>query len=57
MKAQEPRGPYGGVFEYKYVYRDLELGRLHCWGLLFWDKVMVFVAHHDPDDQIAPEGV
>jgi hypothetical protein len=57
VKAQEPRGAYGGVFEYKYVARDLQPGRLHCWGMLLWDKMMIFVAHHDPDDRPAPEAV
>jgi hypothetical protein len=48
VKSQEPKGSYGGVFEYKYVARDIDPGRLHCWGMLLWDKIMVFVAHHHP---------
>ena len=48
VKAHSPRGSYGGVFEYKYLVGDAEPGRLHCWGMLLWDKVMIFVAHHDP---------
>ena len=48
VKAQSPRGSYGGVFEYKYLVGDAGPGRLHCWGMLLWDKVMIFVAHHDP---------
>jgi len=47
VKAQPPRGSYGGVFEYKYLEGDAEPGRLHCWGMLLWDNVMIFVAHHD----------
>ena len=48
VKAQDPRGSYGGVFEYKYVLVSLEDKKLHCWGMIIWDKIMVFIAHHDP---------
>ena len=50
VKGQEARGSYGGVFEYKYLVRNIsEHGdRLHCWGMLLWDKIMIFVAHHHP---------
>ena len=50
VKGQESRGSYGGVFEYKYLVRDIsERGdRLHCWGMLLWDKIMIFVAHPHP---------
>jgi hypothetical protein len=56
VKAQDPRGSYGGIFEYKYLARDIEPGRLHCWGMLFWNKIMVFVAHHDPSIEGAQGG-
>lgn len=50
VKAQEPRGSYGGVFEYKYFLDHADGKKLHLWGMLLWDKIMVFVAHHDPDE-------
>jgi hypothetical protein len=56
VKAQEPRGAYGGVFEYKYLV-PVEPGRLHCWGMLVWDRMMIFVAHHDPGDYPAPQAI
>ena len=48
VKAQEPRGSYGGVFEYKYFVGDVDGKKLHVWGMILWDKIMIFVAHHDP---------
>lgn len=55
VKAQDPRGSYGGVFEYKYLLGHAAQGqKLHLWGMLLWDKIMVFVAHHDPEEQIRP---
>ena len=49
VKAQEPRGSYGGVFEYKYFVRDVNGNKLHVWGMILWDKIMIFIAHHDPE--------
>jgi hypothetical protein len=48
VKAQPSRGVYGGAFDYKYLVGKAEQGPLHCWGMLLWDKMMVFVAHHQP---------
>lgn len=48
VKAQPPRGAYGGVFEYKYFVGRFDDKTLHAWGMLLWDKIMIFVAHHDP---------
>ena len=49
VTAQEPRGAYGGVFEYKYFVRDVSGNKLHVWGMILWDKIMIFIAHHDPE--------
>ena len=49
VKSQPPCGSYGGVFEYKYFVATIDDKTLHSWGMLLWDKIMVFVAHHDPD--------
>jgi hypothetical protein len=48
VKAQASRGSYPGVFDYKYL--DLRAGaaQLHAWGMLLWDQMMVFIAHHPP---------
>jgi hypothetical protein len=48
VKAQSGRGAYPGVFDYKYLYAEDGAGSLRLWGMLFWDRIMVFVAHHDP---------
>ena len=58
VKAQDPRGSYGGVFEYKYLLGDADGKKLHVWGMLVWDKIMIFIAHHDPQDsEIQEEAV
>lgn len=57
VKAQTPRGSYGGVFEYKYLYGAADQGSLHCWGMLLWDRIMVFVGHQDPDQNIRVKAV
>ena len=49
VKAQEPRGAYGGVFEYKYFVRDVSGNKLHVWGMILWDKIMIFIAHRDSE--------
>lgn len=48
VKAQPGKGVYAGVFDYKYLDVAIEDLRLHAWGLLLWDQVMIFVAHHHP---------
>lgn len=57
VKGQAARGSYGGVFEYKYLYGAADEGPMHCWGMLLWDRVMIFVGHHDPDYQNSVEAV
>lgn len=48
VKAQTAKGSYGGVFEYKYLVSDIDGEKLHTWGMLVWDRLMFFVAHHEP---------
>jgi hypothetical protein len=48
VKAQDPKGKYGGVFEYKYLSSEVDGEPLHTWGLLVWNRLMFFVAHHQP---------
>jgi hypothetical protein len=43
----ESKGRYPGIFDYKYVESDI--GNLHMWGLLFWDKIITIVYFHDPN--------
>ncbi|MDD5014141.1 MAG: hypothetical protein PHW73_03435 [Atribacterota bacterium] len=47
ISSTPSRGQYPGVFDYKYI--DLpKYNNFHCWGMLFWDKLIVTVAFHDP---------
>lgn len=47
ISTSPSRGQYPGVFDYKYV--DLpEYNNFHYWGILFWEKLIVIVAFHDP---------
>jgi hypothetical protein len=48
VKAQPSKGVYGAIFDYKYLDIAIDDLRLHLWGLLLWDQVMIFVAHHHP---------
>lgn len=50
VKAQDGKGAYPGAFDYKYLLGNERGAKLHCWGLLFWDQIIAFVAHRDPDD-------
>jgi len=56
VKAQNARGSYGGVFEYKYFFDELDGKKLHSWGMILWDKIMIFIAHHDPADPKDDQG-
>ena len=55
VRAQNPRGSYGGVFEYKYFFGETDGKGLHSWGMILWDKIMIFIAHHDPGDVMAEQ--
>jgi hypothetical protein len=48
VKAQPSRGAYAGVFDYKYLDAKVDSGRLHGWGMLLWDQVIVFIGHLHP---------
>lgn len=48
VKAKPSKGVYPGIFDYKYLDVSKEGLRLHIWGLLLWDQVMIFIAHHHP---------
>ncbi|MDO9586024.1 MAG: hypothetical protein Q7I93_06030 [Syntrophales bacterium] len=42
------RGQYPGVFDYKFVTIP-ELNKFHFWAMLFWDRLIILIAFHDPD--------
>ena len=48
VKTQQSKGPYQGVFAYKHLRAEADGLVLYLWGMLWWDRLMVFVAHHDP---------
>jgi len=49
VKAQPSMGTYARVFDYKYLHvKKKQNLQLHLWGMLFWDRIMIFVAHHNP---------
>ena len=54
VKRQPSKGTYSSVFDYKYLDAQAGKHRLHAWGMLLWDQIMVFVAHvpvgYVPDD-------
>ena len=50
VKSQPPCGSYGGVFDSKYFVGEVDGKKLHSWGMILWDKIMIFIAHHDPED-------
>lgn len=41
------RGKYPGVFDYKYVTVS-QLNEFHYWGMLFWDRLILTMAFHNP---------
>lgn len=53
VKQQSPKGVNPGVFDYKYLVGEADGKPLHCWGMLLWDRLMLFAAHHDPQDDPA----
>jgi hypothetical protein len=42
------RGQHPAVFDYKYISVP-ELNDFHFWAMLFWDRLIVLVAFHDPE--------
>ena len=55
VKAQHSGGSYGGVFEYKYFFGEVDGKKLHSWGMILWDKIMIFIAHHHPEEMNSDE--
>jgi len=47
ISSTPSRGQYPGVFDYKYIDSP-KYYNFHYWGMLFWDKLIVSVAFHDP---------
>ncbi len=43
---RESRGPYPGVFDYKYVTVP-QLNDFHYWGMLLWDRLILTMAFHN----------
>jgi hypothetical protein len=41
------RGQHPAVFDYKYISIP-ELNNFHYWAMLFWDRLIVLAAFHDP---------
>jgi hypothetical protein len=41
------RGPYPGVFDYKFDQFPV-VKNLHYWSLLLWDRIIIRVIFHDP---------
>ena len=48
VRTTPSRGQYPAVFDYKYISFP-ELNNFHYWAMLFWDRLIVLVAFHDPD--------
>lgn len=48
VKEQSSKGTYGAVFDYKYLHAVAGAAELHAWGMLLWDKIMVFILHVHP---------
>jgi hypothetical protein len=44
------RGQYPGVFDYKYIDFP-ELNNFHFWAMLFWDRLIMEIAFHNPGCQ------
>jgi len=51
VKAQPSKAEYRGVFDYKYLDAQADSVRVHAWGMLLWDRIMVFVGHWHPGEQ------
>ncbi|MBN1848712.1 MAG: hypothetical protein JW932_09020 [Deltaproteobacteria bacterium] len=51
LRNQPSKGMYGKIFDYKYLHAKVENLQLHLWGMLFWDRIIIFVSHHDPSDK------
>jgi hypothetical protein len=50
VKSQESHGSYQAVFAYKHFHIEKFGVTAHLWGMLWWDRIMVFVSHSAPGD-------
>jgi hypothetical protein len=41
-------GRYPGIFDYRFRCFEVDQDKLHYWGMLLWDKLIITVAFHDP---------
>jgi hypothetical protein len=48
VKAQQSKGVYQGVFTYKHLNAKADHAVIYLWGMLWWDRIMVLVAHGEP---------
>jgi len=53
VKAQPSKGVYGAIFDYKHLHLVSGKAEVHVWGLLLWDRIMVFVSHQAPGSEAA----
>ena len=44
----QSRGQYPAIFDYKHISAP-QLNNFHLWAFLFWDKLIMQVAFHDPN--------
>jgi hypothetical protein len=51
VKAADGKGAYPAIFDYKYRLVEVDHLALHSWGMLFWDRLMIFIAHRQPRDR------
>ena len=42
------RGQHPGVFDYKFMNIP-EINNMHLWSMLLWDRIIIFIAFHDPE--------
>ena len=47
ISSTPSRGQYPGVFDYKYIDFP-KLNNFHFWAMLFWDRLIILIAFHDP---------
>jgi hypothetical protein len=60
VRRQPSKGPYQGIFAYKYlraVAEDDPLGApLHVWAMLLWDRLILYLLHLDVPLNVAESG-
>ncbi len=50
VKRHESKGPYQAVFAYKTFRAEKGGIVVYGWGMLWWDRIMVFISHSAPGD-------